>query len=163
LQRFNVEFNILTVVSQANVRHARDVYQYLVEQGFYYHQYITCIEFDENGKPLPYSITGPEWGQFLLELFDAWYPNDIYKVSVRHFDDILNKLYDDSIKVQHLICSTLKRLLLLHELTPHFFPENPPERFLPFYPRFCQAPRHTWLLPGHPHFLQMRGSNHQYT
>ena len=96
LQRFKVEFNILTLVSQANVKRARDVYRYLVEQGFLYHQYIPCVEFDEKGKPLPFSISGQEWGQFLYELFDAWYPHDIHKVSIRHFDDILNKLYDGS-------------------------------------------------------------------
>jgi uncharacterized protein len=97
LQRFQVEFNILVLVSKANVNRARNVYRYLVAQGFLYHQYIPCMEFDKRGKPLPFSISGQEWGQFLCELFDTWYPNDIHKVSIRHIDDILNKLYDDSI------------------------------------------------------------------
>jgi uncharacterized protein len=41
LVRHQVEFNILVLVTQANVHHAKEVYRYLVDQGFYYHQYIT--------------------------------------------------------------------------------------------------------------------------
>ena len=99
LKRFNVEFNILTLVSRANVKQARNVYRYLVEQGFLYHQYIPCVEFDKDGNLSPFSISGQEWGRFLCELFDTWYPNDIHKVSIRHFDAMLNKLYNNSTTV----------------------------------------------------------------
>lgn len=92
LKRRQVEFNILVLVSQANVHRAQDVYRYLVDQGFNYHQYIPCVEFDEKGRPQPFSITGPEWGDFMCQIFDLWYPRDIYKVSVRYFDSILQKL-----------------------------------------------------------------------
>ncbi len=40
LRRAKAEFNILTLVNRANVSHAADVYDDLVEQGFLYHQYI---------------------------------------------------------------------------------------------------------------------------
>jgi uncharacterized protein len=91
LRRHKVQFNILILVSQANVRHARTVYRYLVHQGFYHHQYIPCVEFDPGGGLRPYSITGEEWGRFLCELFDCWHPRDVHRVSIRHFDAILNK------------------------------------------------------------------------
>jgi len=99
LRRHRVEFNILVLVSKANVHKATDVYRYLVEQGFYYHQYIPCVEFDGNGNPLPFSISGDEWGQFLCELFDSWYPRDIHRISIRHFDAILSKMIDNSTTV----------------------------------------------------------------
>lgn len=91
LKRHKVEFNILILVNKANVHQARTVYRYLVDQGFYYHQYIPCVELSKNNKPLPFSINGEEWGRFLCEIFDCWYPQDIYNVSIRHFDAILNK------------------------------------------------------------------------
>jgi uncharacterized protein len=91
LKRHRVEFNILILVSKANVSKARTVYRYLVDQGFYHHQYIPCVEFEKDGKPLPYSIKDKEWGRFLCEIFDCWYPRDIHKVSIRHLDAILNK------------------------------------------------------------------------
>lgn len=94
LQHHNVEFNILTLVSQANVAHAREVYRYLVQQGFMYHQYIPCVEFDEHGELLPFAINAEEWGNFLCELFDEWYRKDTLSVSIRHFDSILTKMLD---------------------------------------------------------------------
>ena len=94
LRRHRVEFNILLLVSKANVHQAGRVYRYLVDHGFYFHQYIPCVEFDENGKPLPFSINGDEWGRFLCEIFDHWYPHDVRRVSIRHFDALLNKRLD---------------------------------------------------------------------
>ncbi|MBU2514027.1 anaerobic sulfatase maturase [bacterium] len=91
LDEYRVEYNILTLVSQANVGHAKEVYRYLCDSGFRHHQYIPCVEFDENGSPAPYSISAEEWGDFLCELYDLWYPRDIHTISIRHFDSILTK------------------------------------------------------------------------
>jgi len=99
LQRHQVEFNILVLVSRANVRHAREVYRYLTDQGFLFHQYIPCVEFNEQGEPEPISITGDEWGAFLCAIFKEWYPDDIYTVSVRNFDALLNRLVDGTVVV----------------------------------------------------------------
>lgn len=92
LKRNNVEFNILVVVNRDNVTCARTVYRYLRDMGCFFHQYIPCVEFDENNKLLPYSITGKQWGKFLCEIFDEWRPNDTRKVSIRLFDSILEYL-----------------------------------------------------------------------
>ena len=67
LSRNGVEFNILTLVSQANVKKGKEVYQFLCNKGFYYHQYVDCVEFDQRGRPLPYTITGEEWGIFFVK------------------------------------------------------------------------------------------------
>jgi uncharacterized protein len=92
LRRHGAEFNILVLVSQANVRHAVEVYDYLCEQGHFFHQYIPCVEYSDEGEFLPYSITGEEWGEFLCAIFDRWYPQDTRKVSIRHFDSIVEYL-----------------------------------------------------------------------
>jgi uncharacterized protein len=42
-----VEFNILTLVSQANVKKGKEVYKFFCDKGFFYHQYIECVEFDK--------------------------------------------------------------------------------------------------------------------
>lgn len=91
LNRNHVQFNILTLVSKSNVDHAHKIYHYLKSMGFYFHQYIPCIEFDRNKEKLPFSITGEEWGRFLCGIFDTWYPKDTSLVSVRNFDSILSK------------------------------------------------------------------------
>ncbi len=94
LQRQGAEFNILVLVSQANVRDARRVYRYLTDQGFYHQQYIPCVEFAADGRLQPYAIGADEWGAFLCELFDAWHPADVRRVSIRHHDALLAKLVD---------------------------------------------------------------------
>jgi uncharacterized protein len=92
LKRNNVEHNALVLVSTANVQHAAKVYTYLKEMGFYFHQYIPCVEFDDAGKPLPFTITGEQWGDFLIELFDIWKERDVRRVSVRDFDAIVGHM-----------------------------------------------------------------------
>ncbi|HNQ22523.1 MAG TPA: anaerobic sulfatase maturase [Phycisphaerae bacterium] len=92
LRRAGVEFNVLTLVTAANVGRAREVYRYLCDQGLLFHQYIPCVEFDARGQLQPCAVTGEAWGQFLCELFDEWHPRDARRVSVRLFDSIIHKL-----------------------------------------------------------------------
>ncbi|MCE9613996.1 MAG: anaerobic sulfatase maturase [Lentisphaerae bacterium] len=94
LRRAKVEFNILILVSAANVGHARTVYRNLTDQGLLFHQYIPCVEMQADGSPAPYTITASDWGQFLCDLFDVWHPADARRVSIRNFDAILAKLVD---------------------------------------------------------------------
>ena len=100
LRRHQVEFNILVLVSQANVGKAAEVYRYLTGQGFLYHQYIPCVEYDDTGRLLPFAIDGEAWGRFNIELFDAWQAdNDTHRVSIRHFDAALVKMVDNGVSL----------------------------------------------------------------
>ncbi|MCL5283722.1 MAG: anaerobic sulfatase maturase [Armatimonadetes bacterium] len=92
LRRQGVSFNVLTVVSSANVKQGKEVYRYIKSLGLDYHQYIPCVEFDATGRPLPFTITGDQWGEFLKEVFDEWRRHDVGRVSIRLHDDILNRL-----------------------------------------------------------------------
>lgn len=91
LRRHQVEFNILTLVSDANVRQASLVYRYLCGQGCVFQQYIPCVEFDAQGRRQPFAIDGEAWGAFLCELFECW-RRDLGRVSIRLFDSILARL-----------------------------------------------------------------------
>lgn len=102
IRRHNIEFNTLTLVTQANARRGREVYEWLTSQGFLYHQYIPCVEFDHEGRLAPFSLDAEAWGQFLCDLFDGWYPSDTRRVSVRLFDSLLNKMVYDRVVVCHL-------------------------------------------------------------
>lgn len=92
LKKNNVEFNILVLVNDFNVDKAKEIYHFLVDMGFYFHQYIPCVEFDSNGSLKYFSINGEQWGRFLIELFNQWYPRDINRISIRLFDSIINRL-----------------------------------------------------------------------
>ncbi|MBP5670858.1 MAG: anaerobic sulfatase maturase [Victivallales bacterium] len=92
LKKRKVETNILTLVSEANCRNATQIYKYLKDNGFKYHQYIECVECDDANQPLPFSLKPGQWGSFLCDLFDAWYPNDVTVISIRLFDSIVSRL-----------------------------------------------------------------------
>ncbi|MBW2623538.1 MAG: anaerobic sulfatase maturase [Deltaproteobacteria bacterium] len=100
LEENRVEFNILILVNKLNADKAVEVYNYLCENGWFYHQYIPCVEFGQDGQLLPFSITGEDWGDFLCALFDEWYKSDITRVSIRLFDSILAYL----VAKQRTIC-----------------------------------------------------------
>ncbi len=102
LQRHGVEFNILVLVSKANVKRAKEIYHYFLEQRFHYLQFIPCVEFDKNGILAPFAITGEEWGDFLCEIFDLWFKNHTRFVSIRHFDSLLTLLVTGQRNICHM-------------------------------------------------------------
>ena len=89
LKSNKVEYNVLTLVSQSNVKKPAEIYRYLCDMGVNFHQYIECVEFDSDGALMPFAINGEEWGDFLCGIFDEWVKGDQRKVSVRLFDSIL--------------------------------------------------------------------------
>jgi uncharacterized protein len=91
LKKHDVEFNALCVVSQANVDKAAEVYRFFREQGIDYIQYIPLSEFDALGQPLPYTITAEQYGRFLCQTFDLWWP-ERRKMRIRYFDNLAEAL-----------------------------------------------------------------------
>ena len=86
LEKAGADYNLLTVVSKANVHHPAEVYRFLRDNfATRYHQYIECTGPCEE-------ITGEEWGAFLIGIFDEWIQHDAHTVSVRLFDSIISFL-----------------------------------------------------------------------
>lgn len=94
LRKNKVEYNVLTLVSSANVNMPKEIYHYLCDMGVYYHQYIECVEFDEKGDLMPFAVNGEEWGNFLCAIYDEWIKSDTRKVSVRLFDSIITMMVE---------------------------------------------------------------------
>ncbi len=91
MQAEKVEFNILCVLSQANVEKPRELYRFFRGLGIDNIQYIPLSEFAKDGEPLPFTITPEQYGRFLCETFDAWWP-DRRKVRIRFFDNLAEAL-----------------------------------------------------------------------
>lgn len=91
LQKNRVEFNILCVLSQANVERPKELYRFYRRLGVDNLQFIPLAEFDPQGRPQPFTITPEQYGRFLCELFDLWWP-DRRKVRIRFFDNIAEAL-----------------------------------------------------------------------
>lgn len=91
LQKHKVEFNCLCVLSQANVEKPRELYRFYRSLGVDNLQFIPLAEFDAQGAPLPFTITPEQYGRFLCEMFDLWWP-DRRKVRIRFFDNTAEAL-----------------------------------------------------------------------
>jgi uncharacterized protein len=92
LRREGAEFNILTMVTSRSAGEAARIWDFFREEGFLFQQYIPCVEFDGQGRPLPYTVGPEQWGRFLLDIFRQWYPQYTRRVSIRNFDNIVNFL-----------------------------------------------------------------------
>ncbi len=91
LQKHRVEFNCLCVLSQANVDKPRDLYRFYRSLGVDNIQFIPLAEFEPGGAPQPFTITPQQYGRFLCEIFDLWWP-DRRKVRIRFFDNTAEAL-----------------------------------------------------------------------
>ncbi|MHB9036434.1 MAG: anaerobic sulfatase maturase [Armatimonadota bacterium] len=90
LRDHGVEFNVLTLVNNVNVREPDAVYDFLRANDIYFMQFVPCVEPGGRGKPSPFSITAEEYGSFLVRVFDRWM-EDFPNVSIRDFDDLLSR------------------------------------------------------------------------
>ena len=92
LRAARAQYNILTLVTAANVERAKDVYRFLTSEGHRFLQFIPCLEKDPaTGGRADYAIDAPSYGRFLTDLYDEWAKEDRGTVSVRLFDALLEK------------------------------------------------------------------------
>lgn len=100
LRSRNVEFNILTVVSTANVEHPEELLRWLVDHDFRDLQFIPLVEplpghrtVTPSGELMPGSISPEQYGTFLSGLFDTWVRIGPESVRIRWFDNLLQLLW----------------------------------------------------------------------
>ncbi|MHA1150231.1 MAG: anaerobic sulfatase maturase [Promethearchaeota archaeon] len=89
LRENRVEFNILCVISKANVNHVKEIYKFFIENDFRYLQFIPALEADKERKRAPFSVSASQYGKFLCDLFDEWKIAP-HGVSIRFFDGLIS-------------------------------------------------------------------------
>jgi uncharacterized protein len=90
LKEAEAEYNILCVVNALNVHQPDRVWDFFMEQGFSYIQFIPCVEVDpRTGSPSDFSVTPEQFGRFLCRIFDRWYQEGPLDVYVRYFNDVM--------------------------------------------------------------------------
>lgn len=93
LKKYEVSFNILTVVTSTLCNRIEGVYNFYKKNSYKYLQFIPCLEPLENTTMTldTYSLSPKEYEKFLIKLFDLWYKDALNNnyVSIRLFDNIL--------------------------------------------------------------------------
>jgi len=92
-KKHQVEFNILTTVNAAKADHGLEVYRFLRDEvGTAFVQFIPIVErdnttgFQEGERVTARSVTGQQYGRFLIAVFDEWVRRDVGRVFVQLFD-----------------------------------------------------------------------------
>jgi uncharacterized protein len=100
LKKHQVEFNILCCVHAANADHPLEVYRFLRDEARA--EFIQFRPVVERPSPFPgreggrgaRSVTGRQFGEFLITIFDEWVRRDVGQVFVQTFDVALGAWYD---------------------------------------------------------------------
>lgn len=93
LKKHRIEFNILTTLNAANAEHPLEVYRFLRDDiSTQFMQFIPVVErdnatgFQEGDELTARSITGEQYGKFLITIFDEWVKRDVGRIFVQMFD-----------------------------------------------------------------------------
>ncbi len=96
LEKYGVEYNILTVLHRGNIGRVRELMDFYEENDFKWIQFLPAMKFhsqfpEEVGE---YEISPEEYGDFLRAVFDRWYSTVINeglpRYSIRFIDSILS-------------------------------------------------------------------------
>ena len=83
LNKYNVEYNVLSVVTGTSARSASRIFRFFADHGFAFQQYIPCLDPLE-GEKCEWSLTSERYGDFLCRIFDEWYASILAGKYVYH-------------------------------------------------------------------------------
>lgn len=100
LQKYDVDFNILSVVNNYNVQFPLEIYRFFKSIGAQFIQFSPVVErtgactqhlisSSEQGDITPWSVSSVDYGKFLCAIFDEWVRKDVGNVFVTTFDNTL--------------------------------------------------------------------------
>lgn len=90
-RRFNIEFNILTVLTKQICKKPRTLFSYYLSQNYSHIQLIPCLKPLDEEASNPYDLTPGLYAEFLKDFFLLWYQalkKGTY-LSVRLFDNLV--------------------------------------------------------------------------
>lgn len=95
LTAHEVDFNLLTVVTNRTADSITKIYNFYRRSGLLYQQYIPCLDpLEEARGSSPYSLTPEKYAKFLKTLFDLWY-RDVTEgrfIYIRYFENLVGML-----------------------------------------------------------------------
>ena len=95
LEKYQVDYNILTVVHKETAERIREIYRFYKEKGWNYLQFIPCLDpLNEAPGKQEYSLLPGTYGRFLIDLFDCWYEDFLQGQApyIRQFDNYLGMI-----------------------------------------------------------------------
>jgi len=101
-KQHKVEFNTLTLINNITADHPDEIFDFLIDLGVRYMQFIPCVEVDPKSSQIAdFSASPSQYGKFLCRIFDRWMKYGPQNLSIRNFDSILSYC----ISGQHTVCT----------------------------------------------------------
>ena len=91
---YQVEYNVLSVLTNQLARHPQKVFNFLLAQKIRYIQFIPCLEELDTEEPSPFALTPSRFASFYTALFKLWlkeFSQGNY-ISIKLFDDLIHLL-----------------------------------------------------------------------
>ncbi len=94
LERYGIEYNVLTVLTDRLARYPKRIWKLLCNQKIGYVQFIPCLDAPDSPMPSPYALTPGRFASFYTALFRLWAEalRSGRYISIKLFDDICNML-----------------------------------------------------------------------
>lgn len=110
LEKFKVDFNILTVLTGRCADNIEEIYEYFKKEGFGYLQFIPCLRPLGDKTEGEMYMTSKQYENYLIKLFKLYVRDYIggNYVSIRYFDNIV-RLYLDMQTEQCGVCGYCSR------------------------------------------------------
>lgn len=92
LQYYEVDFNILTVVTKYVATHIKNIYEFFTSRGYKYLQFTPCLKpYNNKVYDEDMYMTSKEYGQFLIDLTTLYFDDYMHGnyVSVRQIDNFV--------------------------------------------------------------------------
>ncbi len=93
-----IPVNILATVNDYSVKYPKEIYEFFVENEFFFMQFSPLVELDPQNPKIaaPYSINAQDYGGFLYQLFKCWVKDFDFdrlkqKTSIRFFDSLMQR------------------------------------------------------------------------
>lgn len=93
LERCEVPYNILMVLTNSLARHPQQIWNFLKKENIGYVQFIPCLG-PLDAEMSKYALTPRRYADFYTQLFEYWFPEALngHFRSIKLFDDLLNLL-----------------------------------------------------------------------
>lgn len=89
LQAHGIQPDLLCTVTDATAREPLAVYRALRDFETGWIQFIPIVRCTDDGQITPDSVSGEAYGRFLSRVFDAWSQNDIGRLNVQFFAELM--------------------------------------------------------------------------
>ena len=89
LQRYEIRFGALAVITRASIGHADDIFRFFVDQGIKQFELLPCTDLPGEREEDSLTIKPEEYASFMLESLDLWFAEDDPTTRIRFLESAL--------------------------------------------------------------------------